>query len=69
MAIQQAFENIDFVINGGTELPSPTQMQVMPGDLFPKDQSLGSVDGDSDTSSTMVRPTASRLPPLERRAS
>ncbi|OAP65279.1 hypothetical protein AYL99_01251 [Fonsecaea erecta] len=46
IAIQQAFDQIDFVIDGGTELPSPAQMQVLPND-----ESRGSEE-QSDTSST-----------------
>ncbi|KIW73494.1 hypothetical protein PV04_01607 [Phialophora macrospora] len=39
IAIQQAFDKIDFVINGGPELPSPSQMQMMPGNLIPDESS------------------------------
>ncbi|OAL32895.1 hypothetical protein AYO20_07686 [Fonsecaea nubica] len=57
IAIQQAFEQIDFVIDGGTELPSPAQMQVLPSE-----DSRGSEE-QSDTSS--VRFPSSDQPKMD----
>ncbi|OCT53537.1 putative C6 finger domain protein [Cladophialophora carrionii] len=68
MAIQQAFEKIDFVIDGGPELPSPTQLQVMPGDLGPKENSLGS-EVDSDTSSANMHSSSGKKPRMDRQIS
>ncbi|KIW96008.1 uncharacterized protein Z519_03074 [Cladophialophora bantiana CBS 173.52] len=46
IAIQQAFEQIEFIIDGGPELPSPAQMQVLSNE-----ESRGSED-QSDASSS-----------------
>jgi hypothetical protein len=63
VAIQQAYEAIDFTINGGLSLPSPADLQVLPGS-----QSLmgeASIGSDSDTGSA-INSLASSMPPLDK---
>ncbi|KIX93384.1 uncharacterized protein Z520_10803 [Fonsecaea multimorphosa CBS 102226] len=59
IAIQQAYEQIEFVIDGGTELPSPAQMQVLPND-----ESRGSAEEQSDASS--IKFSSSGRPKMDR---
>jgi hypothetical protein len=68
MAIQQAFDKIDFIIDGGPELPSPSQLQMMPGGFVPKESSLGS-EVDTDTSSAATHPGSGKAPTQDRQMS
>jgi hypothetical protein len=66
VAIQQAYEAIDFTINGVLSLPSPADLQVLPGS-----QSLigeASIGSDSDTGSA-INFLAPSMSPLDKRTS
>jgi hypothetical protein len=62
VAIQQAYGRIEFVIDGGPELPSPTQMQVLPGESLFHEASIGSETSDSSS----VNPQSHQHPSLDR---
>lgn len=68
IAIQQAFDKIDFVIDGGSELPSPSQLQVLPGDMVAMENSRES-EATSDTSSLNIYSGAREKPPMDRQIS
>jgi hypothetical protein len=68
-AIQQAYDKIEFVINGGPELPSPSQLQVLPGESLTTSLSREPGEGDSDASSSNLYPTTNRPTAMERHSS